>query len=573
MKKIYFYKKNNSELNYCGWLFFTERLFKKKGNFINYSNHDFKKNNLLTEKYEKIIFNYLYVRLNKFHNVNYSKRYWKILMHNWVRSYVQSIIFRYDYIKKNIEISKFKKFYFKFNERSKKYPNFNIDFLNSLNDNDFNNRICYKVAENFCLKKKITIQKKNNNQKNLFKNEYQIFRLTFVNYFIRPILNFFCKFLIKDNIPILVSTYLPKKKENEYMIQSSYFFLWKNFFDINNYKINKLIKKNNNYKRNKFFKKIKQKNLKSTLINLLDDCFPTCFLEDFLLIKKFTKKKILKKKIKYLFTSNEFAFNDFFKFYLVELLSKGTKYFVGQHGSGYGSNVDQLNTIEESTSDKFFTWGWKYKKNHYPLGILQNYDQKQYRMINKVQKILVVHPNLESQRYVYDTSLMYKKSIETGIEILKICKENKFKNIGVRFHHSDFKFIKKYKKDYFKFNNDVKIDYGQNNIKREIDENTLVIFTYLSSGFYELLSLNCKCISIFDLDKKFFHSKFYNKIEPLKKNKIIFSNKKLLSEYVKNLITKDEFYFKKDKIPNNQKIFLREYGNIKNLEDKLESAL
>ena len=58
------------------------------------------------------------------------------------------------------------------------------------------------------------------------------------------------------------------------------------------------------------------------MIDLLQECFPSCFLEDFSLIKEYTKKKVDKKKIKYVFTSNEFALNEFFKFYLIELLTE-----------------------------------------------------------------------------------------------------------------------------------------------------------------------------------------------------------------------------------------------------------
>ena len=59
-----------------------------------------------------------------------------------------------------------------------------------------------------------------------------------------------------------------------------------------------------------FSKKKKRGNLESIMIDLLQECFPSCFLEDFTLIKDFYKKRI--KKIKYVFTSNEFALNEFF---------------------------------------------------------------------------------------------------------------------------------------------------------------------------------------------------------------------------------------------------------------------
>ncbi len=282
---------------------------------------------------------------------------------------------------------------------------------------------------------------------------------------------------------------------------------------------------------------------------------------------------MIKKKIKYVFTSNEFSLNEFFKFYLIELLFKGTKYFVGQHGSGYGSYIDQINTIEELTSNKFFTWGWKYRYNHYPVGILQNTDKKKYNLINNINKILIVLPNLERQRHFYDTRLKYENSINSGIEILKTCRKANFKDTVFRFHHDDFKIIQGKEKNFLEFNKDIVIDYGNSDIKKKIDNNTLVIFTYLSSGFFELLSLNCKCLSIFDLDKKILHPKFYNKIKKLEKDKIIFHDNQKLSKHVESLILKKKFYFKNNSVSKYQKVFLKEYGNLRNIKEKLNRIL
>ena len=120
------------------------------------------------------------------------------------------------------------------------------------------------------------------------------------------------------------------------------------------------------------------------------------------------------------------------------------------------------------------------------------------------------------------------------------------------------KFYKVKKKNFLEFNKDIVIDYGNSDIKKKIDNNTLVIFTYLSTGFFELLSLNYKCLTIFDLNKKFLHPKFYNKIKKLEKDKIVFhDNQNLLSKHVERLILKKKFYFKNNSISKYQKVFLK----------------
>ena len=209
---------------------------------------------------------------------------------------MNSIIFRYDYIKKIFMKVKLKNFILSLT-KIQKFSKIINRFLENLENNDFNNRICYEIIKLIKTKKKIIIKKKNSKYKIKYKLKYKLIKTSISNNILKPFLNFFFKFLFRKNFPILVSTYLPKKLEYGYMIRSSSFFLWKNFFDINNYKINILTEKNNLSLRKDFFEKKNNKSLKSVMINLLNECFPSCFLEDFSFITKYTKKKLSTKKL------------------------------------------------------------------------------------------------------------------------------------------------------------------------------------------------------------------------------------------------------------------------------------
>ena len=116
-----------------------------------------------------------------------------------------------------------------------------------------------------------------------------------IKFYIASILNFFLKFFLNKNSPIIVTSYLPKKEELLLQLKNKSLFFWKNFFYIKNFKLISIFNKKK-INRNKIIKNNKVKVFKGLLIHLLDDFFPTCFLENFYEMDFFVKKNMLVKK-------------------------------------------------------------------------------------------------------------------------------------------------------------------------------------------------------------------------------------------------------------------------------------
>ena len=96
---------------------------------------------------------------------------------------------------------------------------------------------------------------------------------------------------------------------------------------------------------------------------------PIALLENLKENINLVKNSLLKKNPQKIISSKDLHFNIGFKIqtYFYKLL--GTELIYIQHGGNYGIDyIHQFETYEINCSDKFISWGWKYKyKNVFPL--------------------------------------------------------------------------------------------------------------------------------------------------------------------------------------------------------------
>lgn len=419
MQKIFFYKnKFIPNFFFYKWTF-KENSKKKNDSEFERLNEETKYLKI-SEKYQKILRKKLFKKLNTENKVKYPNKYWEILLNRWVKFYVDTIIFRYFFIKKSIKKNKANFLYFKF-KKKKVVPNTLWEFYQILVDEERDNYLSYKIA---CYIKKdypnIRLYNKKNNFYFNFKKKPYEFKLLFYR-LINSILNIF---LDKKN-PIIVSSYLPINKEIILKNATGKIFFWKPYFESKNIELLKLLDKKRPKIRSPLIKSKKKNILEKIILESVDEYLPSYYLENFDLVNKFVKTNVIIEQPKFIFTSNEFLFNEFFKFYTVECLkNKNTKYFIGQHGSKYGCIKEQLNTIEEQTSDSFITWGWKNNLKHKSIGVLSTLGKKKFNLPQKINKIYIVNQNLPDVVTVFNTSQEFRKNFNNILTFLKILIKN-----------------------------------------------------------------------------------------------------------------------------------------------------
>jgi putative transferase (TIGR04331 family) len=223
----------------------------------------------------------------------------------------------------------------------------------------------------------------------------------------------------------------------------------------------------------------------------LPEVIPTCYLEGYKNLIAAAEKTMWPKKAKFIFTSNCFDTDEVFKVWTALKVEQGTPYFVGQHGSNYGTHTfwGNKNSSERMTSDKFITWGWKEVENDIPAFVFTKVGAKP-REFDSAGGLLLIENPLMSAIYYYDVFHKFEEYIEGQFLLAQNLPEHIQGRLTVRLH-SAYRKMRSFEdlrwKDYSPY---TKIDRGLTDIRALIKLNRLIVHSYDSSGILETLAMN-----------------------------------------------------------------------------------
>ena len=232
----------------------------------------------------------------------------------------------------------------------------------------------------------------------------------------------------------------------------------------------------------------------NTLLDILRsmtfELLPACYLEGFAELTENVQQLPWPKRPEFIFTSNAFDTNEMFKLWTALKVESGCQYITGQHGNNYGTYRYVHTSIEETTADKFLTWGWtdglsqhtpafRYKPpghrgwNHDPDGGLLMIE------LPEPHRIATWDETFEFGNYFTDQ----RKFIE---RLQKIPRGQ----LTIRLHSGS-----RYRKwseinRWHDFDRDLKIETGVKPIAKLIAQSRLIIHSYDSTGILETLSQN-----------------------------------------------------------------------------------
>lgn len=313
------------------------------------------------------------IYLNKYHKVNYSQKYWDVLILPWLMTYLPCQFSRWKIVKeakkinKNIEIVNFSKL-------QNLHPITTLEYLNLIKSNDiYNYSVFKKILEFFNKKKLINLRKFNSNfafKKNYFLKKYFFNLLPF--YFFVEKINFF---LGKMNKLFLDQHLFGKKLyfKISLALKQLPVFLFNRKLD---YLLSKNIKIN--YKKREL---VNSKNLfyyKDNFKLFINQNFifdiPLCFLEGY--DSFYQSIKNIKNYPKIVFSGFQHYHNERFKFWLSKNLEeKKTKLIVASHGGGNQLKFSSCLQFEKKIVTKKIVWTKPRKKKEIqmtPIKFIKN---------------------------------------------------------------------------------------------------------------------------------------------------------------------------------------------------------
>lgn len=453
-----------------------------------------KKEILFLRTLESELFEQIVAHLNSYHGVSHSNRYWQILIGQWFRVFIETVSFRFNAIKQCLDI-------YPVSDTSVLTPNFYflatndyLSYIYATNDDIWNNILFSKILH-FLKKEKINQEKIKVEGIYFYQMKSYSTAKTFKDRIKKIIVNsqeFLCKKLTREGDGYIINSYLPRLEEMKLKIS-----LLQNPFYLKS--ISPDFIEPNITLRNEFKCKVKIENdlsLNSFLKGILFESIPSCYLEGYESLMKKMKSFGFPKNPKFIFTSNNFFSDEIFKIWAAEKVENRTPYYIGQHGNNYGVHrFISYETLEETTSDRFLTWGWT-------AGLPQHLPTFNFKIVGRVSDqydikggLLLIEDLLYNQVYFWDKYAEFCEYFQDQLTFVQKLKMQCRKELIVRLHPIAKKLNWFEQERWADFDPNIKLDFGTRNVKDIIKMSRLVVHSYDSTGILETLSLNIPTIA------------------------------------------------------------------------------
>ena len=537
--------------------------------------NDYQYLNNIYENKLKIIKN----ELNKIHSVNYSLRYWRILVGPWLSYFIQIVFDRWSMLKcafENYEISGCRVL---LNNESEYIPKDFIHFHNLFIDDNWNEMIYGQLLDKYWnvhidldyIKNNNGVEKNNNYQYNsLIRTSLGSLK----QIFLRAINKYKSLMNSADNY-FFFKTYLPSIMENELLQRLGQ---KPKKWETQEIKYNKI-----NLEMRKWHLEGSDKydDFSNIIDNLIPLHIPIAYLEGYNSLVNLAEYLTWPKTPKCIFTSNDIQSSDFFKAWVAQKVENGTHLVIGQHGGHYG--IGKWNWIEEheiSISDRYLSWGWSdsYQPKIHPVGQIKNIVPLGINHVEQSGLLLVTGaiPRYSYLSYSVHISSQWLDYLEDQFAFVEKLHPDRHNNLTVRLYQHDYGWEQqeRWRKRFPK----ITLDSGEKLMHRLIASTRLYVSTYNAATYLEAFTMdiptvifwNCNHWEIRDSSKPYF--------EDLKNVGIFHETPESAASHVSQVWDDIDIWWKSKSVRQALEKFKSHYSNIDcdligNIENELRETI
>lgn len=516
------------------------------------------------EKIYKKLLNEISIQLNILHGTNNSKRYWEIIIGDWLKDIVLVCHKNFFNCKNVINKIKFSNYIAVRDNDYSLHTRNTIEGAYATFDSDWNFALNSKIFRFLNINVRPIYKKIN---KNFFKLEYSVNQnsKTDLFNFLNPINKFSQNnkiFIYKTSLP-----FITEKKLEMKLGQLPTF--WK-YVEPKYSQISVELRKNFN-----LINKKKQKldQFEMFIRKIIPSTFPVFALETFKVNLKISENLGYPKNPQKIFTCLATQGDELFKIYLAEQIKKKSKYYCGQHGNNYFTSHLTRISVDVKTPDRFLSWGFKDdKKKITPVSNFKCIGKlKTKRCFKKSGNLLVICNIPGHNRSPIERNDLDEKQINSTFLILKNLRSDikHGANIRISQNYKD-QFNGYYFKKYF-LKSHHKVSFLEKNNLRLLQSNSrLSFFNYYSTGMLENFLLNIPCVSYLDMDLECYNNLFFKKIKYLVEAKIVFFDKHKLVSHINQIWNNVDFWWTSAKT---QKLISKFNSNFNYGENNLENLI
>ena len=433
-------------------------------------------------------------QLNQIHGVEYSVRYWRILIGPWLGYFTQVLFDRWSMLEVVLNDCNVDACIVLDRDEKSLIPNDMVHFNSLFVCDDWNEAIYTQLLKKY-YSSKIDIQELSSDDVVLCQAGQQkqswVGRLKEVLF---DCINKTNGFLTDSNEYFFISSYLPFNANFKTQWRLGQ---WPKFWRLVNTPSTLPNLKWRQWTSTKYTHKDDFFNIVNELI---PRHIPTVYLEGYYSLDKAVQGLQWPKHPKVIFTSNSYNADDVFKAWAAQKVDKGSRLIIGQHGGNFG--MTPWSFLEEhqiEISDIFLSWGWSNKNNSkiIPVGNLKGFGNHiNYDPNGGALMVEMTVPRYSYHMYsipVASQWLLYFEDQCRFVNELPIELRSKLK---IRLYRSDYGWDQKLRwTDRFP---NINLDPGIQPIKKIIRKSRLFVSTYNATTYLESLSWNMPTIIFWD---------------------------------------------------------------------------
>ena len=521
---------------------------------------------------EKLYRDYLYLRefyerllpmvgekLNEFHKVDHSTRYWRILVGPWLGYFLQMLFDRWMSIQQAIKLYEiYGTMILDFPEESM-IPQGMHDFNEYFISDEWNHYIYAKILQQMTgiefqvkpvgdsykfdeiLSKKQTLKRK---------------LKTHISFYLSQILSR----LGRNENAFFITTYLPYSKQWQLDLKLKQLPQFRVAVPISSIDINMETRDwNVELEERSDFERFSTK--------ILAQQIPAAYLEGYSSLLLQLEQTNWPQRPKVIWTSNSGYNDELFKVYVAEKAEHGSSLVIGQHGGHYGVALwSFLEDHELKISDRYFSWGWseKHKPTIKPLGQLI---QKLPLGVNhSIQKhLLLVTASIPRYSYFMYSFIVSKQWLDYLEDQFAFCKSlpaDLRSALKVRLYSHDFGWDQKFR--WMEHLPEVKLDSGEKKIDAFFRECRICVSTINSTTFLESLSMNIPTVIFWNPNHWELRDSAKPYFEALKEVGIFHETPLSAAQHISSVWNKVDEWWTNEPVSKVVKEFCERYSNTSN---------
>ena len=522
----------------------------------------------LEELYEKLLVE-LSEQLNKIHNVNYSKLYWRILIGIWLGFFIQILLQRWQSINNATHNSKDIETIILNQDDESLVPNDMLSFIHLCSSDLWNHYIFGKIILfrknlNF---KIIESQKYTQINNKLYRRNVLQKVKSMILFFVRTFNDYYSFFFSKDTEFFFINTYLTLFDELKLHLRFKQFPKIINSKNISKFKVEKNIREWTWIEKN-------SSDFEQFIKLMIPIQMPSIYLEGYTKFNKYLEKSTWPKQPKLIFTANSHIYDDYAKFWIAQKVEKGTPLVIGQHGGGPLHKMNFQTDHELAICNGYLFPGSRDASWHDKIFGVGQFFRRKWKYSSKGGGLLI---ELTVPRYFYSISstvqsddfIQYLYDQKAFMEALPIFIREQF---TIRLSCSDhsWNMESRWRNDF----PEVTIDKGKKPIYKIFKQSKIIVCTYAATTYNQTLAANAPTVIFWDENYNQMHDLAKPYFDMLKKAGIFHATPESAAKHISKVWDDVEIWWNSKEVQDARIFYCKKYAYIPdNLLDNIEDSL